>query len=93
MLFGYNPSYWLYLADYDPAESAKNMDKPMLFLHGSSDYDVLPDNLDIWKLATQNNPKAAYKLYPGLNHDFGFYSEDGEEVIIDIANFIKNQYK
>ena len=96
MLFGHYPSHWLYLADYDPAESAKSMDKPVLFLHGSSDRDVSPDDLDIWKVATQKNPKAAYKLYPGLNHDFGFYytyAEVDEEVIIDIANFIKNRYK
>ncbi|MCL1873478.1 MAG: alpha/beta hydrolase [Clostridiales bacterium] len=89
------PSYWLYLADYDPAESAKNMDKPVLFLQGGNDLIVQPDNLDLWKSATQNNPKMAYKLYSGLTHEFGFYYphlEVDEEVVVDIANFIKSQY-
>ncbi|MDR2712965.1 MAG: prolyl oligopeptidase family serine peptidase [Clostridiales bacterium] len=94
-LFGNYPSYWLYLAGYDPAESAKNMDKPVLFLHGDNDSNVLPEDLDLWKSTTQNNPKMVYKLYPGLGHDFGFSymsKEVEEEVVVDIADFIKSQY-
>ena len=89
------PAYWLYLADYDPVKSAKNIDKPILFMQGADDNLLLPDNLDMWKLATQNNQKAVYRFYPELDHFFRKLNSAfiEEEVVIDIAEFIKSQYK
>ena len=101
VLLGQFPAWWLYLADYDPAESAKKIDKPILFMQGSHDEVFLPNHMDMWKKATQNNPKAAYKIYPGLDHFFIKTEKLGgkrigssieEEVVIDIADFIKSQY-
>lgn len=80
------PAYWRYLADYDPAESAKKIDKPILFMQGADDNLLLPDNMDMWKQAAQNNQNAVYKVYPGLGHIL-----ESEEVAVDIADFIKNQ--
>jgi len=70
----------------------KNVEKPILFLHGDHDNYVLADNLDIWKAATQNSERAIYKLYPGVNHYFtNAQGKLVEGVAEDIANFIRDQ--
>ena len=98
-ILGYYPTWWLDMADYNPAISAQNIKKPILFLQGSHDDNMLPDNMDVWKDATKNNQKAVYKFYSGLNHDLMRTEKFGgraaalvdEEVIADITSFIKDQ--
>ena len=76
----------------------------MLVLRGGRDYQVMPEQLDIWKNNLKDRKDVTYRLYPKLNH---FYTE-GEgamstpqeylkqgnipsEVINDIGNWVKNK--
>lgn len=63
-------AYWLDLRDYDPAEAAKAVARPMLFLQGGRDYQVKTVDLDNWKKALGARDDAEFKLYPKLNHLF-----------------------
>ncbi|MCE1246794.1 MAG: DUF3887 domain-containing protein [Firmicutes bacterium] len=62
--------YWIYLKNYHIAEEASKIKKPVLCLQGARDYQVTPDNLDLWKDALRGNKKASFVLFPGLNHLF-----------------------
>ena len=98
-IYGYYPAWWLEMSGYDPMESAGRIEEPILFMQGTHDLGEIIDteNLNKWRLATKNNPKAIYKLYPGLNHFFtetesigerkSYFSMD-EEVLSDIADFL-----
>ena len=44
-------AYWLDLRDYDPAAAARTIKRPMLFLQGQRDYQVLAANLERWQKA------------------------------------------
>lgn len=100
----YSLGYWFMdLRGYEPAEMAKDQSGKMLILQGGRDYQVMPEQLDIWKENLKDRNDVTYRLYPKLNH---FYTE-GEgamstpneylkpgnipiEVIIDISNWVNN---
>ncbi|MHA7966411.1 alpha/beta hydrolase family protein [Paenibacillus sp. CAU 1782] len=100
----YSLGYWFMdLRGYEPAEMAKDQTGKMLILQGGRDYQVMPEQLDIWKDNLKDRNDVTYRLYPKLNH---FYTE-GEgamstpneylkpgnipfEVINDIGNWVKN---
>lgn len=101
----YSLGYWFAdLRGYEPAEKAKAQTGKMLVLQGGRDYQVMPEQLDIWKNSLKDRKDVTYRLYPKLNH---FYTE-GEgamstpqeyfkqgnipsEVINDISNWVKNK--
>jgi dienelactone hydrolase len=100
-LLGAMPDYWLDLRGYVPAEVAKSVKKPMLFLQGDRDYQVQTVDLDNWKAALGSRADVEFHLYPKLNHLF--YAGEGiltpleyvqkhgsvaAEVVTDIANWI-----
>jgi len=100
-ILGAMPSYWLDLRGYDPAETAKSVKKPMLFLQGGRDYQVQKIDLDNWSVALKDRKDVAFKYYPKLNHLFfagegvitplEYMQKHGsvaEEVVTDIAAFI-----
>jgi hypothetical protein len=100
-ILGAMPSYWLDLRGYDPAETAKSVKKPMLFLQGGRDYQVQKVDLDNWQAALKGRKDAEFKYYPKLNHLFfagegvitplEYVQKHGsvaEEVVTDIAAFI-----
>ena len=100
-ILGAMPSYWLDLRGYDPAEAAKAVKKPMLFLQGGRDYQVQKVDLDNWSAALKGRKDAEFKYYPKLNHLFfagegvitplEYMQKHGsvaEEVVADIAAFI-----
>lgn len=101
ILFGAPASYWLDLRGYDPAASAKPIDKPMLLLQGERDYQVTMVDFDRWKSALAGKPNVTFKQYPTLNHLFmegegpgnpNEYSVPGhvaQRVIDDIADWVK----
>ncbi len=95
------PAYWLDLRGYYPPDVALQVEKPMLILQGSRDYQVTTVDFDNWKKALEGRPGVEFKLYPRLNHLFfagqgiptpNEYSLQhgsvAEEVIADIAVFI-----
>ncbi len=69
-LLGAMPSYWLDLRGYDPAETAKSVDKPMLILQGSRDYQVTTEDFENWKAALGGRKDVEFHLHPKLNHLF-----------------------
>ena len=95
-------SYWLSLHRYDQVAVAKGLSMPMLFLQGSSDFQVSPKrDFARWKQDLQRHPDVTFDLYPGLSHLFmaagkagtvADYSVPGHvnaKVIHDIAAWIK----
>ncbi|MBK8362127.1 MAG: alpha/beta hydrolase [Bacteroidetes bacterium] len=61
-------SLWYELRNYDPIETAKTLDMPMLFIFGGRDYQVTSIDSDKWFSSFKSNEKAAFKMYPNLNH-------------------------
>lgn len=100
---GASAAYWLDIRDYNPAITAASLNMRLFVLQGERDYQVTPDNLDGWRSALSGKENTKITLYPELNHLFisgtgrpspEDYSTPGhvaEEVITDIANWIKNQ--
>jgi dienelactone hydrolase len=95
------PSYWLDLRGYYPPDVALQVEKPMLILQGSRDYQVTTVDFENWKKALGGRAWVEFKLYPKLNHLFfegqgvptpNEYSLQhgsvAEYVISDIAAFI-----
>jgi uncharacterized protein len=69
-LLNASAAYWLDLRDYDPAEAARAVVRPMLFLQGGRDYQVKTVDLENWKKALGGRDDVEFKLYPKLNHLF-----------------------
>ena len=100
-LIGAPPAYWLDLKNYNSARFAQSVKQPMLILQGGRDYQVTPDNLDIWKSELSTKKNVSFKLYPDLNHLFitgsgkstpQEYEQPGhvsEKVIDDITEWFK----
>jgi fermentation-respiration switch protein FrsA (DUF1100 family) len=99
-LFGIPASYWLDLRDYNPANEAKTIKRPLLILQGERDYQVPMEEFELWKDSLGNNNNATFKSYDGLNHLMIYgtgtpspqeYSAPGkvdERVIEDIASWV-----
>ena len=69
-LLGVPASYWLSFRGYDPAATAKGLGVPVLVLQGGRDYQVTAKDLERWKGALGDDPRAAIRLFPALNHLF-----------------------
>ena len=96
-------AYWLDLHDYQPAQLASTLEQPMLFLQGSSDYQVTQADFQIWQDALAGRPDVQFHMYPGLSHIFApvegglkatpaAYSvatHVSEEIISEIGSWIK----
>ena len=98
---GVYSAYWKWLAAYDILEAAKEITEPVLLLQGEEDYQVTMEDFEIWKSAVGEKENWQMISYPGLTHTFvpgertegsAVYAREGkvqEEVILDIASFIK----
>ncbi len=100
------PAYYVKEADsYNTSELAKEIDKPVLVVQGSDDFQVkVNEDYELWKDVFADNKDAEFILYDGLGHLFTEAPENPtntvndyipsqlvyEQVILDIANFIKN---
>lgn len=65
---GAGSAYWLDLKGYDPADSAKKIDRPILILQGERDYQVTMKDFDGWKKALAEKDNVEFKSYPAHNH-------------------------
>ncbi|HEX9069229.1 MAG TPA: hypothetical protein VF807_10705, partial [Ktedonobacterales bacterium] len=69
--FGLSGSYWLDLRSYNPVSTAATLDKPMLILQGSRDYQVtVEDDLSQWKAGLGHRPEVTIRVYEEDNHLF-----------------------
>jgi hypothetical protein len=96
-------SFWIDLRDYNPAQAAARLSKPMLILQGARDYQVTMEDLEGWRAALGTRKDVEIKSYPALNHLFipgsgpsspAEYTVPGhvdEAVIRDIAAWIGNR--
>jgi hypothetical protein len=65
---GAGADYWLDLKGYNPAETAKSIDRPLLILQGGRDYQVTMEDFDIWKNTLSDKNNVKFQLYPSHNH-------------------------
>ncbi len=99
-------NYWLSLSKIPLEASAKAyQSKPILLMQGQRDYQVTMKDFEIYQRLLGTNPKAVFKTYEKLNHLFmagegksmpsEYYAVTNvpEEVVQDIANFIKKTKK
>ena len=95
-------AYWKDLHNYDPVDTVKTLNTPILVLQGERDYQVLESkDFKGWKDALDNKENASFKVFPELNHLFiagegksspQEYMVEGhveKEVIDSIAEWIK----
>ena len=68
LLFFAPAAYWLDLAGYDPAKTARGLSVPILVLQGGRDYQVTTRDFEGWKVALAAAPNATFRLFPKLNH-------------------------
>lgn len=61
--------YWKDLNDYDPGQALATIEKPMLFLQGDGDYQVVESELDLWLLFAKEEYTTSY-VFEGLGHLF-----------------------
>lgn len=100
-LAGVPPSYWLDLRGYDPPEAAKAVTRPMLVLQGERDYQVTMAEFERWNAALDDRDDVDLKPYRTLNHlfmpgtgpgnpqEYAIAAHVAEEVIADIADWIR----
>lgn len=63
------PAYWWRsIAGYDPVKAARELDLPLLVIHGSRDYQVGLAEAALWKKGLAGIKTAKVVLIDGLNH-------------------------
>ena len=67
---GIPAAYWLDLRGYEPAESAKSIEKPLLLIQAGRDYQVTEKDWAIWQAAMKDRANCTLQLLPKLNHLF-----------------------
>lgn len=92
--------YWLSYRGYDPASRARDINKPMMFLHGSNDFAVPVSEIELFRGVLSSKENMSFKVYSGLTSEFiagpknfDAYTTKGkvsQTVIDDISGFINN---
>ena len=78
--------YFKEIAQKPVGEYLANMKKPILVIQGNGDVQVRAEiEFEAYKRMMQHHPKAAFKLYPGLNHVF-------MPVVYGDINRVKEEY-
>ena len=68
--FGAPASYYYDLDARDEAAIARNLDVPILILHGARDYQVIDDDIRAWQDGLKGDAKVQVDTLPSLNHLF-----------------------
>ncbi|MCK0471014.1 alpha/beta fold hydrolase [Halalkalibacter sp. APA_J-10(15)] len=102
-VFGLPAYYLLDMDKYNPVELLEGSSKPVLILHGETDFQVTYEaDFLAWQEALESREKVTFKSYPQLNHFFiesrgdnqgtiGEYEQPGivaDEVIEDMAQWV-----
>ncbi len=102
---GASAAYWISINKYKQVETAKKINKPILFLQGERDYQVTMTDYHIWKQHLSSKGNCTFYSYPKLNHLFlegegkpnkEEYEKRGsvpEYVVKDLVNWISSQKK
>jgi hypothetical protein len=99
-VLGAYKAYWEYLADYNPSEEAKIIEKPVLVIQGERDYQVPVDEYYKIYEEMKDYDNFKFKLYLGVNHiliqgegtpspeEYYTQSKVYQPLMDDIADFI-----
>ncbi|GAB2575111.1 alpha/beta fold hydrolase [Gracilibacillus alcaliphilus] len=105
-VYGVSGYYLKEMASYDAGQMALDSNKPIFILQGEADFQVTMEaDFSQWQTKLGDQPNAALKSYPNLNHFFiesqgehqgtvTEYMTPGhvdEQVILDIAAWIHEQ--
>lgn len=63
-----SPYYWADLRHTYAAAEAASIEGPLLIVQGERDYQVPPDQLELWRQALKGRDDASFLSYPKLNH-------------------------
>lgn len=98
---GVPASYFYDLASHQEIAYAQKLGRPILILHGARDYQVVDDDINVWRKGLKGVPNVTIEEFPDLNHLFisgsGRPSPDeylvasyvAPQVISRISSFIK----
>jgi len=101
-VLGAYKEYWKDLKAYNPIETARKINKPVLVLQGERDYQVTTTEFNLWKGAFGINDNWSFITYPKLNHlmikgegksspiEYLTQGNVDEAVIDDIENWIQS---
>ena len=105
LVLGAYKSYWEYLSNYNPVNTAENLSIPLMIVQGLRDYQVtFNDDYLVWNSTFSESSNVFLKTYDSLNHLFiagvgtpsnTEYLTEGhveEQVIEDIIDFIKGEF-
>ncbi|MGB9821680.1 MAG: alpha/beta fold hydrolase [Pseudothermotoga sp.] len=71
VVLGASKAYWEDLLNYDPIQTAKSLNLPILIMQGARDYQVTAQkDFQMWQNALKERKNVTFKLYPDLNHLF-----------------------
>ena len=98
--------YFKEMGEHPSSEYLKELEKPMLIMQGSKDFQVKVDkDFEVYKELLKDKKNVTYKLYDNLNHvflpaiydtvdkakqEYKIERHIGDDVISDIANWIKS---
>ncbi len=100
--YGAPASYWYDLDSRDEVGFARKLGKPILILRGDRDFQVVDDDIQVWRVGLKGSPRVSIETLPRLDHLFiagdGKPSPDeysipnyvATEVIARIARFIRS---
>lgn len=101
-IFNTYTTYWNYLENYDPIETAKGIDKNVLVLQGMRDYQVTMEDYNRWYDAFNTKENWHFRTYDTLNHlmmpgegvpspeEYFIKSSVDQQVIEDISTWINS---
>lgn len=90
IIAGAGTKYWIDLQKYNVTEEVKNVNKPIIFLQGTNDFNVTEEDFNRFKEVLKGKENAEFKSYEGLTHMFtkGQEITVDKSVINDIATFV-----
>ena len=97
--------YFKEMGEHPAADYLAKLEKPVLILQGAEDFQATAEkDFAAYQQLLSGKSNVTFRLYPGLNHafvpsvygnimqakqEYGIEQHIGEEVILDIANWIK----
>jgi hypothetical protein len=69
-VLGGGRAYWESLQAYDAIETARDVDAPILLLHGERDYQVTAADIRAWREGLAGREGVTVETYESLNHLF-----------------------
>lgn len=88
-IFGVSGYYWASLAEIDAVKAAQGLTISMLFLQGSEDFQVSPEeDYQYWQTLLADCDNAEFEMFGGLNHLFMESSGEGDISEYDIEGHV-----